>query len=151
VPPKPLSFETLHEGSTNRFLRSIYATARTSVVVFITDKHLLLPGVFISYGMTRERWTRIWILEAGYDQYSSLPFYVLHIIYVSYVHLYYFVYSHEFLQSVLSYHIMIFLMHVHASNITYLFVLILQSCYLCCYLFIFSCSIMMHVPCLYAY
>jgi hypothetical protein len=32
-----------------------------------------------------------------------------------------------------------------------LFVLILQSCCLCCYLFIFSCSIIIHVPCLYAY
>jgi hypothetical protein len=53
--------------------------------------------------------------------------------------------------SVLSYHIMIFLMPVHASNIPYLFVLILQSCCLCCCLFIFSCSVMMHVPCLYAY
>jgi hypothetical protein len=33
----------------------------------------------------------------------------------------------------------------------YLFVLILESCYLCCYLFIFSCFIIIHVPCLYAY
>jgi hypothetical protein len=85
----------------------------------------------------------------GYDQFSSLPFYVLQIIYV--VHLYYFVCSHEFIQYVLSYHIMTFMMPVHASNIPYLFVLILQSCCLCCYLFIFSCSVMMHVPCLYAY
>jgi hypothetical protein len=87
----------------------------------------------------------------GYDHYSSLPFYVLQILYVSYVHLYCFVYSHEFIQSVLSYHIMIFLMPVHASNIPYMFVLILQSCCLCCCLFIFSCFIMMHVPCLYTY
>jgi hypothetical protein len=33
----------------------------------------------------------------------------------------------------------------------YLFVLILQSCCLCCYLFIFSCSIIIDVQCLYAY
>jgi hypothetical protein len=72
----------------------------------------------------------------GYDQFSSLPFYVLQIIYV--VHLYCFVCSHKFIQSVLSYHIVTF-------------VLILQSCCLCCYLVIFRCSIMMHVPCLYAY
>jgi hypothetical protein len=85
----------------------------------------------------------------GYDQFSSLLFYVLQIIYV--VHLYCFVCSHEFIQSVLSYHIMTFLMPVHASNIPYLFVLILQLCCLCCYLFIFSCSVMMHVPCLYVY
>jgi hypothetical protein len=37
------------------------------------------------------------------------------------------------------------------SNIPNLFVLILQSCCLCCYLFIFSCSVIMHVPYLYAY
>jgi hypothetical protein len=42
-------------------------------------------------------------------------------------------------------------MSVHDSNMLYLFVLILQSCCLCCYLFIFSCSVMIHVPCLYAY
>jgi hypothetical protein len=63
----------------------------------------------------------------GYDQFSSLPFYVLKIIYVSYVYLYYFVCSHEFIQSVLSYHIMTFVMPVHVINIPYLFVLILQS------------------------
>jgi hypothetical protein len=62
-----------------------------------------------------------------YDQFSSLPFYVLQTIYVSYVHLYCFVCSHEFIQSVMSYHIMTFLMPVHTSNIPYLFVLILQS------------------------
>jgi hypothetical protein len=28
VPPKPLSFETLHGGSTIRFLGSVYATAQ---------------------------------------------------------------------------------------------------------------------------
>jgi hypothetical protein len=49
VPLNPLPFETLHGGSTIRFLGSVYATARTSVVVFITIKHLLLPG-----RMTRE-------------------------------------------------------------------------------------------------
>jgi hypothetical protein len=86
---------------------------------------------------------------AGYDQYNSLLFYVLQIIYV--VHLYCFVCSHRFIQTVLSYHIMIFLMSVHTIRILYLFVLILQSCCLCCYLFIFSCSIIIHVPCLYAY
>jgi hypothetical protein len=42
----------------------------------------------------------------GYDQFSSLPFYVLQIIYVSYIHLYHFACIHEFIQFVLSYHIM---------------------------------------------
>jgi hypothetical protein len=49
----------------------------------------------------------------GYDHFSSLSFYVFQIIYVSYVHLYCFACSHEFIQSVLSYHIMTFLMTVH--------------------------------------
>jgi hypothetical protein len=70
----------------------------------------------------------------------SLLFCVLQIIYVSYIHLCCFICSHEFISSVLSYY-----------NMLYLFVLILQSCCLCCYLFILSCSIIMHVPCLYAY
>jgi hypothetical protein len=87
----------------------------------------------------------------GYDRFISLLFYVLQIIYVSYVHLCCFLCSREFISSVLSYYIMTCLMSVHASNMLYLFVLILQLCCLCCYLFIFSCSVMIHVPCLYAY
>jgi hypothetical protein len=35
-------------------------------------------------------------------------------------------------------------MSVHASNMLYLFVLILQSCCLCCYLFIFNCSVSLY-------
>jgi hypothetical protein len=85
----------------------------------------------------------------GYDQFISLLFYVFQIIYV--VHLYSFIYSHEIIQFVMSNHFMTCLMSVHASNILYLFVLILQSYCLCCYLFIFSCFVMIHVPCLYAY
>jgi hypothetical protein len=76
----------------------------------------------------------------GYDQFISLLFCVLQIIYVSYIHLCCFICSHKFISSVLSYY-----------NMLYLFVLILQSCCLYCYLFIFSCSIIIHVPCLYAY
>jgi hypothetical protein len=129
--------------------------ARTSVVVFLIGKHLLLlfPDVLISYGMTREfgQGSGSSELMGGYARFISLPFYILQIIYVSYVHLYCFVCNHVFIPSVLSYHIMTCLMLVHASNIPYLFVLILQSCCLYCYLFIFSCSVMVDVPCLYAY
>jgi hypothetical protein len=125
VPPKPLPFETLHGGSTIRFLGSIYATARTSFW-HPSGKHiLLLPGIFISYDMTREVRQGSGSSErmGGYGQFSSLLFYVFQIIYV--VHLYCFIYSHEFIQSVLFYHIMTCLMSVHASNMLYLFVLIL--------------------------
>jgi hypothetical protein len=83
----------------------------------------------------------------GYDQFSSLLFYVLQFIYV--VHLYCFIYSHEFIQSVLSYHIMTCLMSVHASNMLYLFFLILQSYCLCCYLFIFNCSVSLYAYYIY--
>jgi hypothetical protein len=76
----------------------------------------------------------------GYEQFISLLFCVLQIIYVSYIHLCHFICSHKFISYVLSYY-----------NILYLFVLILRSCCLCCYLLIFSCSIKIHVPCLYAY
>jgi hypothetical protein len=63
----------------------------------------------------------------GYDQFSSLQFYILHIIYVV-------------CSFALSYY-----------NMLYLSVLILQSSCLYCYLFISSCSAIIHEPCLYAY
>jgi hypothetical protein len=63
----------------------------------------------------------------GYDQFSSLQFYILHIIYVV-------------CSFVLSYY-----------NMLYLPVLFLQSSYLYCYLFISSCSAIIHEPCLYTY
>jgi hypothetical protein len=63
----------------------------------------------------------------GYDQFSSLLFYILHIIYVV-------------CSSVLSYY-----------NMLYLSVLVLQSSYLYCYLFISSCSVIIHEPCLHTY
>jgi hypothetical protein len=90
-----------------------------------SGKHLLLPSVFILYGMTREVGQRSGSSErmGGYDQFISLLFYIFQIIYV--VHLYCFIYSHEFIQSVLSYHFMTCLMSVHASNMLYMFVLIL--------------------------
>jgi hypothetical protein len=63
----------------------------------------------------------------GYDQFSSLQFYILHIIYVV-------------CSFALSYY-----------NMLYLSVLILQSSCLYCYLFISSCSATNHEPCLYTY
>jgi hypothetical protein len=68
----------------------------------------------------------------------SLSFYVLQIIYVSYIHLFYFICSNDFILSVLSYY-----------NMLYLFVLILQSCCLCFYLFIFNCSVSLHAYYIY--
>jgi hypothetical protein len=81
-----------------------------------------------------------------YVQFISLLFYIPQIIYVTYIHTCCFIYSHKFIQSVLSYYIMTCLMSVHTSNMINLFVLILQSCCLCCCLFILNCS-----DCLYAY
>jgi hypothetical protein len=69
----------------------------------------------------------------GYDQFIYLLFYVLQIIYVSYIHLCCFICSNDFI-SVLSYY-----------NMIDLSVLILQSCYLCFYLFIFNCSVSLYV------
>jgi hypothetical protein len=63
----------------------------------------------------------------GYDQFSSLQFYILHIIYVV-------------CSFALSYY-----------NMLYLSVLSLQSSCLYCYLFISSCSAINHEPCLYTY
>ena len=76
-----------------------------------SGKHLLLPG-----DMTREARQGSGSLErmGGYARFISLLFYVLQIIYPSYVHLCCFICSHEFISSVLSYY-----------NMLYLFVLIL--------------------------
>jgi hypothetical protein len=76
----------------------------------------------------------------GYDQFISLLFCVLQITYVSYIHLCCFICSHAFISSVLSFY-----------NILYLFVLVLQSYCLYCYLLNFSCSVIIHEPCLYTY
>jgi hypothetical protein len=70
----------------------------------------------------------------GYDQFISLLFYVLQIIYVSYIHLCCFICSNDFILSVMSYY-----------NMIYLSVLNLQSCCLCLYLFIFNCSVSLYV------
>jgi hypothetical protein len=124
VPPKPLSFETLHGGSAIRFLESVYATAQCPS----------LSSSLVGSGSSERM--------AGYDQYNFLLFYILQITYG--VHLYCFVCSHRFIQTVLSCHIMIFIMSVHTIKIPYLFVLILQSCCLCCYLFILNCSVSLY-------
>jgi hypothetical protein len=84
----------------------------------------------------------------GYDQFISLLFYVLQIIYVSYIHLCCFICSNNFILSVLSYY-----------NMLYLFILILQSCCLCFYLFIFNCLVslyayhiyMIHMLCVFVF
>jgi hypothetical protein len=127
VPPKPLLFETLHGGSTIRFLGERLRDC---------PKHLL-PG-----DMTREAGQGSGSAErvGGYDQFSSLLFYVLQVIYVSYIHLCCFVCSHRIIQTVLLYYIMTCLISVHASDMLYLFV----SCCLSCYLFIFNCSVILY-------
>jgi hypothetical protein len=124
VPPKPVSFQTLHGGSTIRFLGSVYATA-----LHPSLSSSLVPGVFISYRMAREVGQGSGSSErmGGYDQFSLLLFYILHIIYVV-------------RSSILSYY-----------NMLYLSVLILQSLCLYYYLFTFSCSIIIHETCLYTY
>jgi hypothetical protein len=76
----------------------------------------------------------------GYDQFMSLLFYVLQIIYVSYVHLCCFICNHEFISSGMSYYIML-----------YLFVLILHSCCLYYYLFIFNCSVSLNAYYIYMF
>jgi hypothetical protein len=126
MPPKPLPFEILHGDRQIGFWERLRDC----------PKHLL-PG-----DMTREAGQGSGSSERmrGYDQFISLLFCVLQIIYVSYIHLCCFICSHEFISYVLSYY-----------NMLYLFVLILQSWCLCCYLFIFSCSIIINISCLYAY
>jgi hypothetical protein len=117
VPPKPVPFETLHGGSAIRVLGSVYATAQN---IYDMTKE-------VGQGSGSER-------MRGYDQFISLLFCILQIIYVLYMHLYCFIYSKEFISSVLL-----------PYNVLYLFFLILQSCCLCFYLFIFNCSVSLHV------
>jgi hypothetical protein len=117
VPPKPVPFETLHGGSAIRFLGSFYATAQN--ICDMTKE--------VGQGSGSER-------MGGYDQFISLLFCVLQIIYVLHIHLCCFMYSKEFISSVLL-----------SYNMLYLFVLILQSCCLYFYLFSFNCSVSLHV------
>jgi hypothetical protein len=116
VPPKLVSFETLHGGSAIRFLGSVYATAQN---IFNMIKEA---------GQGSGSSERI----GGYDQFIYLLFCVLEIIYVSYIPLCCFIFTNDFILSVMSYY-----------NMIDLSVLILQSCYLCFYMFIFICSVSM--------
>jgi hypothetical protein len=118
VPPKPVPFETLHEGSTIRFLGSVYATAQN------------ISNMIKEVGQGSGSSERM----GGYDQFIYLLFCVLDIIYVSYIHLYCFICKNDFILSVLSYY-----------NMIDLSVLIFQSCCLYFYLFSFNCSVSLHV------
>jgi hypothetical protein len=111
-------FETLHGGSAIRFLGSVYATAQN------------ISNMSKEAGQGSGSSERI----GGYDRFIYLLFYVLDIIYVSYIHLCCFICRNDFILSVLSY-----------CNMIDLSVLILQSCCLCFYLFIFSCSVSLHI------
>ena len=118
MPPKPVPFETLHGGSAIRFLGSVYATAQN------------ISNMTKEAGQGSGSSERI----GGYDRFIYLLFCVLDIIYVSYIHLCCFICRNDFILSVLSY-----------CNMIDLSVLILQSCSLCFYLFIFNCSVSLHV------
>jgi hypothetical protein len=118
VPPKPVPFETLHGGSAIRFLGSVYATAQN------------ISNMTKEAGQGSGSSERI----RGYDRFIYLLFCVLDIIYVSYIHLCCFICRNDFILYVPSY-----------CNMIDLSVLILQSCCLCFYLFIFNCSVSLHV------
>jgi hypothetical protein len=123
VPPKPVPFETLHGGSAIRFLGSVFAIAQ-----FATAQNISNMSKEAGQGSGSSK--RI----GGYDQFIYLLFCVLEIIYVSYIHLCCFICRNDFILPVLSYY-----------NMIDLSVLILQSCCLCFYLFIFNCSVSLHV------
>jgi hypothetical protein len=118
VPPKPVPFETLHGGSAIRFLGSVYATAQN------------ISNMTKEAGQGSGSSERI----GGYDRFIYLLFCVLDIIYVSYIHLCCFICRNDFILFVPSY-----------CNMIDLSILILQSCCLCFYLFIFNCSVSLHV------
>jgi hypothetical protein len=122
VPPKPVPFETLHGGSAIRFLGSVYATAQN------------ISNMTKEAGQGSGSSERI----GGYDRFIYLLLCVLDIIYVSYIHLCCFICRNDFILSVLSY-----------CNMVDLSVLISQSCCLCFYLFIFNCSVSLHVYLIY--
>jgi hypothetical protein len=108
----------LARGSAIRFLGSVYATAQNI------------------FNMTKEAGQGSGSSEriGGYDRFIYLLFCVLYIIYVSYIHLCCFICRNDFILSVLSF-----------CNMIDLSVLILQSCCLYFYLFIFNCSVSVHV------
>jgi hypothetical protein len=89
VPPKPLPFETLHEGSTIRFLGSVYVTARVvDTIRCLLPRVLRLLPFVISYDMTKEVGQGSGSSErmGGYDWFISLLFYVFQIMLVSVVY-----------------------------------------------------------------
>jgi hypothetical protein len=78
VPSKPLPFETLHEGSTIRFLGSVYMTAQVIADRRLLPRVLHLLPFIISYDMTKEVGQGSGSSErmGGYDWFISLLFYV---------------------------------------------------------------------------
>jgi hypothetical protein len=108
----------LARGSTIRFLGSVYATVQN------------ISNMTKEAGQGSGSSERI----GGYDRVIYLLFCVLDIIYVSYIHLCCFICRNDCILSVLSY-----------CNMIDLSVLILQSYCLCFYLFIFNCSVSLHV------
>jgi len=129
VPPKPLSFGTLHGGSAIRFLGSVYATARRATVTIhrlLPDRRRrhLLPGggnIFFSYGMSKEVAGTSELRMGGYDRFIFSLFYVLHVSVV-----------HQFVSYVQSCHFIRYLMSVPARYMLYVCVSCLQSCCFVC-------------------
>jgi len=91
VPPKLLSFKTLHEGSTIRFLWSDYATAQSTAVVRLPQAGsggFLLPGgkiVFILYIIEIGQGSGSSERMGGYDPFIFLLCFVFLFVHVAVV------------------------------------------------------------------
>jgi hypothetical protein len=140
VPPKPLPFETLHEGSTIRFLGSVYATAQVTTICCLLPRVLHLLPFIISYDMTGEVGQESGSSErmGGYDWFTSLLFYVFQIILVSVVYPYCFKRCYESVSFVQLYRFCLY--SVSVSAIRYMSCLLVSlvqaSCFIHCCLYV---------------
>jgi hypothetical protein len=140
VPPKPLPFETLYEGSTIRFLGSVYATAQVATVRRLLPRVLRLLPFIISYDMTKEVGQGSGSSEhmGGYDWFISLLFYVFQIMLVSVVYPYCFKRCYESVSFVQLYRFCLY--SVSVSAIRYMSCLLVSlvqsSCFIYCCLYV---------------
>jgi hypothetical protein len=159
VPPKPLPFETLHEGSTIRFLGSVYVTARVvDTIRCLLPRVLRLLPFVISYDMTKEVGQGSGSSErmGGYDWFISLLFYVFQIMLVSVVYPCCFKRCYESVSFVQLYHFCLYSMSVSAIRyMSYLLVSLVQSSCVhtllsvCFSSYVLSFHMLSHVYCCY--
>ena len=132
MPPKPLPFETLHEGSTIRFLESVYATAQSTTAVRLPQAGsggFLLPVgkiVFILYIMEIGQGSASSERTGGYDPFFFLLCFVFLSVHVVVVYSYCCAYYPRYVSYVLPCLFCFYLIYVS----------VVRSCHVCLFLWL---------------